>query len=208
MSVRYDRTMADQAMGRRERKKAQTRQAIADAALELFLERGYDDVGVREVAEVADVALSTLFKHFPTKESLIFDMDDELEAGLVEAVNSCTSEPEVLRALRDRLIENARIAAHPQLSSTQADAFRALITGTPALQDAYRQMWSRHESALAAAIAQTTGAPPGDLRSAGIARFVLAIPDLAEGYDDSDAAIAALIGLLEVGWQKAASRSS
>jgi AcrR family transcriptional regulator len=52
--------------GRRERKKAQTRKAIADAALELFSERGYDNVGVREVADAADVALSTLFKHFPS----------------------------------------------------------------------------------------------------------------------------------------------
>ncbi|HWO62981.1 MAG TPA: helix-turn-helix domain-containing protein, partial [Umezawaea sp.] len=59
--------------GRRERKKAATRQALADAALRLFLERGFDAVGVREIADAADVATTTLFKYFPTKESLVFD---------------------------------------------------------------------------------------------------------------------------------------
>ncbi|WP_280431681.1 helix-turn-helix domain-containing protein, partial [Nocardia brasiliensis] len=51
--------------GRRERKKAANRQALADAALRLFLERGYDAVGVREIADAADVSVATLFKHFP-----------------------------------------------------------------------------------------------------------------------------------------------
>src|SRR3954467_4440710 len=74
------------AVGRRERKKAATRQALADAALELFLARGFDNVGVREIAEAADVSTATLFKHFPTKESLVFDLDAEREAALVAAV--------------------------------------------------------------------------------------------------------------------------
>ena len=46
-------------LGRRERKKAATRKALADAALELFLDRGFDDVGVREIAEAADVSTAT-----------------------------------------------------------------------------------------------------------------------------------------------------
>ena len=45
--------------GRRERKKAATRQKIADTALRLFLERGYDAVGIRDVAAEADVAVTT-----------------------------------------------------------------------------------------------------------------------------------------------------
>lgn len=72
--------------GRRERKKAQTRQSLADAALELFLGRGYDQVGVKDVADLADVSVTTLFKHFPVKEALVFDQEDDLEAALVAAV--------------------------------------------------------------------------------------------------------------------------
>ncbi len=64
--------------GRRERKKRQTRQAISDVATTLFLERGFDAVTVAEVARAADVAVQTVFNHFPTKEDLFFD-----ETGLV-----------------------------------------------------------------------------------------------------------------------------
>ena len=53
--------------GRRERKKAATRQKIADTALALVAERGDDAVGIREVAAEADVAVTTLFSHFSSK---------------------------------------------------------------------------------------------------------------------------------------------
>ena len=59
--------------GRRERKKRQTRQVISDVATTLFLERGFDAVTVAEVARAADVAVQTVFNHFPTKEDLFFD---------------------------------------------------------------------------------------------------------------------------------------
>ena len=54
-------------LGQRERKKAATHRAIADAALDLFSERGLRAVGVREVAEAADVSTATVFKHFPAR---------------------------------------------------------------------------------------------------------------------------------------------
>src|SRR2546421_4755799 len=72
--------------GRRERKKAATRKAIADTALRLFLERGYDAVGIREIAAAADVAITTLFAHFPSKEALVFDQDQKREERLIRAV--------------------------------------------------------------------------------------------------------------------------
>lgn len=72
-------------MGRRERKKAATRRALADAALRLFLEHGYNNVGIKDVAEAADVSTTTLFKHFPSKEALVFDLDADVEAALVAA---------------------------------------------------------------------------------------------------------------------------
>ena len=54
-----------------------TRKAISDAATELFLERGFDAVTIREIAEKADVSPTTVLTHFPQKGALVFDEDEE-----------------------------------------------------------------------------------------------------------------------------------
>src|SRR3954463_8209938 len=92
------------ATGRRERKGAPPRQAIADAALRLFLERGYDKVSVRDVAEAADVSTSTLFMHFPGKEALVFDQEADKEAQLVAAVRGRAPGRSIIAALRDHVL--------------------------------------------------------------------------------------------------------
>ena len=67
----------------RDRKKAATRQGISDAATRLFVERGFDGVTVKEIADAADVSPTTVFKHYPTKEALVFDEDAEQQSRLV-----------------------------------------------------------------------------------------------------------------------------
>lgn len=188
--------------GRRERKKAQTRKALADAALRLFTERGFDHVGVREVAEAADVAVTTLFKHFPSKEALVFDEDEGNEAALIAAVHDRAPGRPVLHALRDHLTHT--------LTSTQQDspgftAFTALVESTPALQEYRDRMWLRHEKALAAALTEATGAPEGDVRTAALARFVMESPRLARGRADPRKALHEVFDLLEEGWGNPAS---
>jgi AcrR family transcriptional regulator len=59
--------------GLRERKKRQTRQHISDVATGLFLERGFDEVTIAEVAEAADVSVNTVYNYFPAKEDLFLD---------------------------------------------------------------------------------------------------------------------------------------
>ena len=61
--------------GLRERKKARTRQAIADAAARLFAERGYEQVAVSDVAREAEVSEQTVYNYFQTKEQLVTDRD-------------------------------------------------------------------------------------------------------------------------------------
>ncbi|MEU8616345.1 helix-turn-helix domain-containing protein [Streptomyces sp. NPDC048623] len=181
--------------GRRERKKAQTRQALTDAAVRLFTERGYDAVGVREVAEAADVSLSTLFKHFPGKEALVFDLDEDLESALVAAVRDRAPGRSVLHALRDHLVDT-RTAVRTD------DPTHVLVESTPALRDYARRMWSRHEQALAAALAEATGLAADDLAVTGLARFALEAPDLARRTGDDPArALRELFALLEHGWK-------
>ncbi|MEU7148971.1 TetR family transcriptional regulator [Streptomyces sp. NPDC039022] len=183
-------------VGRRERKKAQTRKALADAALRLFLERGYEQVGVKEIADAADVSVTTLFKHFAGKEALVFDQEDDIEAALVAAVRDRAPGQSVLRALREYVLLSEKDTAHPEIA-----AFVRLVTDTPALSDYAQRMWMRHESALARAIAEEVGAPEDDVTCAALAHFALASRTLSGQYTTPRRATEEIFDLLERGWE-------
>ncbi|NGO73344.1 TetR/AcrR family transcriptional regulator [Streptomyces boncukensis] len=185
-------------MGRRERKKAATRQAIADAALRLFLERGYDDVGIREIADAADVSTTTLFKHFPVKEALVFDEDAAQEARLLAAVRERPEGRSIPAALREHALRHRLAAAHGDARFT---AFFDLVDSTPALRDYAQAMWLRHTAALAAAIAEDSGLPPDDPACTALAHFALEAPRAARGHDDPAGAVTRAFELLESGWR-------
>src|SRR5215213_2476040 len=74
--------------GLRERKKRQTRDAIAAAAMGLFLARGFDDVTVAEIAAAADVSEKTVFNYFPAKEDLVFARAHDRLAERVDAIRN------------------------------------------------------------------------------------------------------------------------
>ncbi|GAA0950076.1 TetR/AcrR family transcriptional regulator [Actinocorallia libanotica] len=186
------------ASGRRERKKAQTRRALGEAALRLFLERGYDRVSVKEIADAADVAVTTLFAHFPEgKPTLVFDEDAVREKALLAAVER--AEPSVagvLEALRVHLRERFQTLE----ATRELRPFFELVDATPELAEHARRMWTRHEPALAEAIARRTGRESGDIAVLALARYVLDIPPLARRDPDPPAALDRIIGLLGRGW--------
>lgn len=189
--------MTEPPVGRRERKKAATRQAIADAALRLFLERGYAEVGIRDVADAADVSTTTLFKHFTGKEALVFDQEQDREAELVAAVRDRPAGQDVLDALRQHVLDTSPvIAAHPQ-----AAAFTELVDSTPELRDYAERMWTRHTDRLGAAIADEFGVAHDDLACVALARFVLEVPALARTRRDRRQAVEAIFDLLAHGWR-------
>src|SRR5882757_8130741 len=92
---------------RRSRKRLATRQSISDAATLLFIARGFDHVTVDEIAEAADVRRMTVFNHFPRKEDMFFDRDEEGREAVRQALrrrDPRVSPIETLRLLAHRLI--------------------------------------------------------------------------------------------------------
>src|SRR4051812_33999492 len=92
--------VSDPTPGLRARKKAATRKAISNAATMLFLERGFDAVSIKEIAERADVSATTVFAYFPQKEALVWDEDEEQRELLVAAVRDRPAGTSIPAALR------------------------------------------------------------------------------------------------------------
>lgn len=189
--------MTIEPLGRRERKNAQTRRALADAALRLFLDRGYDQVSVKEIADAVDVSVPTVFKHVPDgKEALIFDDGAERRESLLAAVHERPAGKSVMSALREFMSSRGPFLSDP------APEFRRrteLIMSTPALRDYSRKLWIRCEAPLAEAVATELGRDADDLTARAVARYVLEIPQFVSDMDDPRAALDAIFDLLEHG---------
>ncbi|WP_419706139.1 TetR/AcrR family transcriptional regulator [Promicromonospora sp. NFX87] len=190
--------------GRRERKKAATRRTIVDAATELFLARGFDDVSVREIADQADVSPTTVFAHFPQKEALLFDDEAAQHERLVSAIRDRPVGTSISTALQDHYrSELAEMASRPN-----GARILKLMESTPSIVNYASQMWLRHEDALAAAVAEEFGqAEPSDEVRIYV-RFALQIQLLASDSADPEAMIGTGFGVLDRGWDSYAAQAA
>ena len=182
--------------GRRERKKAATRQKIADTALRLFLERGYDAVGIRDVAAEADVAVTTLFSHFASKEALVFEQDENFEHRLAQAVTDRAPHEPLIPALRHEMQALVRHCA----ADSAAPIWR-MIDASPALRQYEESMRLRHAESLATAIAADLDLPRTTTACRTIARFVIDAHSLAREAADPEAAVDEIFRMIEAAWE-------
>lgn len=94
--------------GRRERKRQQTLDHLADTAWRLFQDQGYEPVTMESIAEAADVAKGTLYKYFPVKEALLrHRFHRELADGLPELLEELAALPGAAQRLRAFLAKSA-----------------------------------------------------------------------------------------------------
>jgi AcrR family transcriptional regulator len=155
-------------MGLRELKKEQTRQLIADTAWRLFVDKGFDQVSVAEVAREARVAEATVYNYFPTKEDMFYWRLEAFGARLAEAVSARQPGEPALAAFRRALLAQGGLLTLAEADDTKAlDRLRAVnqvITASPALLAREQLAINEAASALAGVLAADASALPGDLR--------------------------------------------
>lgn len=140
-----------------------------------------------------------MFAHFPQKEALVFDEDDEQRDRLVSAVRERATGVTINQAIRD--FYTAEVGANiDEHGNDVARIFLRFLNDTPALRDYAARMWLRHEDALAAAIADELGltAPTPEIRV--YSRFVLQMQPLVNENDDQLGILDAGFRVLESGW--------
>lgn len=130
--------------GLRERQKLARRERIVTAAIDLFVEQGFDAVRVIDVAEAAAVSPGTVYNYFPTKEDLVFGGSRDFERELVDTLASRPAQVSVLDAFRMFSIQVRGALAQPDQAPIRVIARHAqVIAGSPALQLRARQNFDR-----------------------------------------------------------------
>lgn len=168
-------------MGLRERKKQRTEQAIEDAALRLFAERGFQATTIADIADAAEIAPRTFFAYFPSKESVLFGDFDATFQGLAEHLDA-RGEQSLLDAIRSWVVE---ILHRDGVPTERECRRREIIDAHEDLRAYSRQLTTRFETLIAAAAARELGDEADDLHPRIIAAAAAAtFTALSPGPDE------------------------
>jgi AcrR family transcriptional regulator len=156
----------------RERKKADTHDAIRDAAADLFIEHGFDRTTMEAVAEAANVSVRTVFRYFPTKEDLFFgDVEADL-ADLRELLDARPDDEPVMQSVK-AVIEV--LAGRIEEDEDQDIRLAPMIHDEPALRQRYLGVLDAVEETIADWARVRLDVKPGDLRPGLLAACVVSI---------------------------------
>ncbi|WP_433335159.1 TetR family transcriptional regulator [Spirillospora sp. CA-294931] len=148
--------------GLRERKKQRTRMALIDAALDLFLEKGYDATTIDEIVAAVEVSQRTFFRYFATKEDVVTGFLAEHDQVMMECLAGRSAGEPPLTALFESLREMMESMTD---ASAEAGRFRRIhqvIEANPPLLAAQMARYAQAEKTLAAEIARRLGVDPED----------------------------------------------
>ncbi|HEX7792278.1 MAG TPA: TetR/AcrR family transcriptional regulator [Afipia sp.] len=133
--------------GLRERKRRQTRERIAQAAMKLFIDQGFEATTIDQIAETADVSKRGFFDYFPTKEDVVAAWQDEFSESLLAAVAARPAKEPMARTVEEALISTIVATINPQTL-----AIGKLIRDTPALRARDHLKYAKLEQKLVEAL--------------------------------------------------------
>jgi len=177
-------------LGRRERKKLRTRALIQKEALRLFLEKGFETTTIEEIAEAADIAPSTFFNYFPTKEDVV--LQDDLDPVLLEAIKMEPAGLHPITVLR-RAIHNVFSHLTPQ-QHTIFGRRLGLLASNRTLRAAFLNQSANQLDEIVAVVAERAGRSSDDFVVRNLAGALLGVmvATFLTAANDPDADVLAL----------------
>ncbi|MDH6629846.1 AcrR family transcriptional regulator [Streptomyces sp. LBL] len=154
-------TQSDQAApvpGLRERKKARTKAAIQREAVRLFREQGYTATTIEQIAEAAEVAPSTVFRYFATKQDLVFSHDYDLPFAMMFQAQS----PDLTPIQAERQTIRSMLKNIPAEELALQRERWVLIISEPELWGASLGNMSRTMEVMSEQVAKRAGRAPSD----------------------------------------------
>lgn len=179
-------TATVESQGRRERKKAETRRAIRDAALERALELGVEHLTVTEITEAVDISPRTFFNYFGCKEDALVADGTELADQLRERARARPLDEVPLDTLRAVLTESDSMIA-AESGREQTLARQRLIQAHPSLAARQLAQFAVIERTFVEVLAERMGVDAGeDLRPAVLAALAQGVLRAAMGRWSAD----------------------
>lgn len=155
-----DRVLAaDATMGLRERKKAMTRVALEDAALELFTRKGFDHTTVDEIADACNVSRRTFFRYFASKEDILSGDKEGHDEEMFRLIAARPADEPALESLRATLLA---LAADLEADRSRMVAKVRIINETPSLRSAGLEHEQGTIDLVVEALARRSEAPVDD----------------------------------------------
>ena len=160
-------------------RKTDTRQALLDAALQVFLQRGFARATTREIAQTAGVAEGTIYRHFADKYALFHEVFLSLTARSWPSSSGSASEPATARS-----------------ATTWSTCSRWSAASRSSCRRSWRRCgrtpsWPRNIGARARELAPEGFVPPGPV--AMVAEYIRAEQELGRIRSDVDATEAAAV---------------
>ncbi|MFI1408529.1 TetR/AcrR family transcriptional regulator [Streptomyces sp. NPDC020707] len=166
------------------------RERLVMAAVDLFIEQGYDATTVTQIAERAGVTKSTFFRHFPDKRELLVAGQETLSGLLTEGIAEAPDTATPLEAVAAGLVRAS--GAMGPMNRELAPRVKAAVAASTELQE--RDVLKSVSLAATMAAALTARGVPGptaDLAGElGILAFKRGFAEWSEGERDAEDALA------------------
>ena len=147
------------ANGLRERKKARTREAIIDAALDLFASKGFEATTIEDIAAAADVSPRTFFRYFESKVDLVMARNEAHGDKIGPLITARPASEGPLEALRHVIQQTmCELLADPSVVRELQ-----VMMSTPTLRNRAREHFYEEEAELVSAFAARLGTDDDDL---------------------------------------------